>query len=174
MIALLVVAAPAFAMQTAFPAAGDAPAETTHRQAYDLLAEGFGTGINGPLMVVVDLDAPRRQRRTAYRPWPRDLGALPGIASVSGATVSADGGTAVFTALPTTGPADPATSATIDRVRDVIPANVYVSGITATTDDLNAQLGDTLPLFIGAVIAVAVPPADAGLPLGRGPAEGGA
>ena len=45
-------------MQTAFPAAGDAPAETTHRQAYDLLAEGFGIGFNGPLLVVVDLNAP--------------------------------------------------------------------------------------------------------------------
>ena len=73
---------------------------------------------------------------------------------MSGAQVSSDGGTAVLTALPTTGPADPATSATIDRVRDAIPANVYVSGITATTDDLNAQLAKTLPLFIGAVIAV--------------------
>ena len=39
-------------------------------------------------------------------------------------------------------------------MRDVIPGNVYVSGITAITDDLNAQLSDTLPLFIGAVIAV--------------------
>ena len=56
-VALLAIAAPAFWMQTAFPAAGDAPAETTHRQAYDLLTEGFGTGINAPLLVVVDLDA---------------------------------------------------------------------------------------------------------------------
>ena len=54
--ALLAIAAPALWMQTAFPAAGDAPAETTHRQAYDLLAEGFGTGFNGPLLVVVDLN----------------------------------------------------------------------------------------------------------------------
>ena len=57
-VTLLAIATPAFWMQTAFPAAGDAPAETTHRQAYDLLAEGFGTGINAPLLVVVDLDAP--------------------------------------------------------------------------------------------------------------------
>ena len=55
-------------MQTAFPAAGDAPAETTHRQAYDLLAEGFGTGINAPLLVVVDLDTPGVDARTAYPP----------------------------------------------------------------------------------------------------------
>ena len=39
-------------------------------------------------------------------------------------------------------------------MRDVIPGNVYVSGITAITDDLNTQLEETLPLFIGAVIAV--------------------
>jgi RND superfamily putative drug exporter len=56
--------------------------------------------------------------------------------------------------VPTTGPADLETSETIEQVRDVIPGNAYVSGITATTDDLNSQLEDTLPLFIGAVIAV--------------------
>ncbi len=60
----------------------------------------------------------------------------------------------VFTAIPTTGPADPETSTAIDQVRGVIPDNVYVSGITAITDDLNAQLTKTLPLFIGAVIGV--------------------
>ncbi len=60
----------------------------------------------------------------------------------------------VFTAVPTTGPAAADTSATIERVRDLIPGNVYVTGVTATTDDLNAQLGDTLPWFIGSVIAV--------------------
>ena len=62
---------------------------------------------------------------------------------------SADGDTVVFTAVPTTGPADPETSVTIEQVRDVIPGNVYVSGITAITDDLNTQLRKTLPLFIG-------------------------
>ena len=45
-------------MQTAWPAAGDAPRDTTYRQAYDLLDEGFGPGINGPLVVVVDLEVP--------------------------------------------------------------------------------------------------------------------
>ena len=57
-VTLLVLAAPTLWIQTAFPAAGDAPSRPTHRQAYDLLAEGFGVGFNGPLLVVVDLDAP--------------------------------------------------------------------------------------------------------------------
>ena len=83
-----------------------------------------------------------------------DIASVPQIVSVSEPQVSSDGDTVVFTAIPTTGPADADTSVTIDQVRDVIPGNVYVSGITAITDDLTAQLSETLPLFIGAVIAV--------------------
>ena len=152
-VTLVAIAMPAFWIQTAFPAAGDAPAETTHRQAYDLLAEGFGTGINAPLMVVVDLDAPGVDA-AGVPALTEAIGSVRHIVSVSEPQVSSDGDTVVFTAIPTTGPADAETSATIDRVRDVIPGNVYVSGITAITDDLTAQLSDKLPLFIGTVIAV--------------------
>jgi RND superfamily putative drug exporter len=151
---LVAIAAPAFWMQTAFPAAGDAPAETTYRQAYDLLAEGFGTGINAPLLVAVDLDAPG-VTAAGVPGLTREIASVPGIASVSDVQTSADGSAAVFTAIPTTGPADRATSETIDQVRDAIPGNVYVSGITAVTDDLNSQLQQKLPLFIGGVIGVA-------------------
>ncbi|MFC4783949.1 MMPL family transporter [Nocardioides sp. MAHUQ-72] len=152
-VVLVAVATPSLWIQTAFPAAGDAPRSTTHRQAYDLLAEGFGTGFNGPLTVVVDLsasgvDAGELSSLTS------DVAATPGIVSVGQPHLSADGDTAVFSAVPTTGPADPETSATIDEVRDRIPGNVYVTGITAVTDDLNNQLRSTLPLFVGTVIAV--------------------
>jgi putative drug exporter of the RND superfamily len=150
---LLAIAAPALWMQTGFPAAGDAPKETTHRQAYDLLTEGFGVGVNAPLMVVVDLSAAGTDA-AGVEAVSDDIAAVPGIASVGEPQTSEDGDTVVFTATPTTGPADLDTSATIDRVRDVIPGNVYISGITAVTDDLNAQLAAKLPLFIGAVIAV--------------------
>ena len=152
-VALLAIATPTLWIQTAFPAAGDAPITTTHRQAYDLLAEGFGTGFNGPLLVVVDLAAPGAARADLPA-LTEDLAALPRIASVTEPQTSADGDTVVFTAVPTTGPADPETSVAIEQVRDLIPGNVYVSGITAVTDDLNTQLRETLPLFVGAVIAV--------------------
>ncbi|WP_395691330.1 MMPL family transporter [Nocardioides sp.] len=152
-VALLAVAAPALAMQTAFPAAGDAPEETTHRQAYDLLTEGFGEGINAPLTIVMDLGGTGVDA-TDTAAVVRDVAAVPGISAVGAPLTSADGDTVVLTATPTTGPADPDTSTTIEHVRDAIPAGVYVTGITATTDDLNAQLSRTLPLFIGAVIAV--------------------
>lgn len=150
---LVAIAIPAFWMQTAFPAAGDAPKHTTHRQAYDLLTEGFGVGINAPLLMVADLSSPG-VTADGVAALSDEIAAVPGITSVGATQVSSDGDTAVFTAIPATGPADLETSRTIEAVRDVIPGNVYVSGITATTDDLNAQLSDTLPLFIGAVIGV--------------------
>jgi RND superfamily putative drug exporter len=153
-IALLAVAAPAVAMQTAFPAAGDAPEHTTHRQADDLLTDGFGEGINAPLTVVVDLGAAEGVGADDITGVAADIAAVPGVTAVGEPVASDNGDTVVFTATPATGPADPDTSATIESVRDVIPGNVYVTGITAITDDLNAQLEETLPLFIGAVIAV--------------------
>ena len=152
-VTLVAIAIPAFFLQTGFPAAGDAPAHTTHRQAYDLLTEGFGVGINAPLMVVADLGE-NGVDASGVTTLSEDIAAVPGIASVGEPQVSADGDTVVLIATPTTGPADLDTSATIDQVRDVVPGNVYVSGITAVTDDLNTQLSDTLPVFIAAVIAI--------------------
>ena len=148
---LLAFAAPAFAIQTAWPAAGDAPSATTYRQAYDLLDEGFGPGINGPLLVVVDLKAPGVSAADVPA-VAEQIRASSHIASVGEPQTSADGSTVIFSAMPTTGPADPETSVAIAEVRDVLPANVYVTGLTALTDDLNVQLADTLPLFMGAVL----------------------
>jgi putative drug exporter of the RND superfamily len=150
---LAALAVPALSMQTAFPAAGDAPAHTTHRQAYDLLTEGFGIGFNAPLTVVMDLgSSPAGPADVAT--VSAAVADVPGIVSVGEPRTSADGGTVVFNALPDGGPADVETSATIARVRSVIPDNTYVTGITAVTDDLNSQLGRTLPLFVGAVIGI--------------------
>ncbi|PKH40886.1 putative drug exporter of the RND superfamily [Nocardioides alpinus] len=150
---LAALAAPALAIQTAFPAAGDAPAHTTHRQAYDLLTEGFGIGFNAPLTVVMDLDS-STAGADGVASVQATIADVPGIVSVGDPQTSADGSTVVFSALPDGGPADAETSATIERVRDVIPDNTYVTGITAITDDLNSQLEETLPLFIGAVIGI--------------------
>ena len=148
---LLALAAPVLWIQTAFPAAGDAPTSSTQRKAYDLLADGFGPGVNGPLLVVVDLDAPGDTSREVAGVMGR-IAENPHIASVSEPQISADGSTAVFSAIPTTGPADPKTSVAISQVRELLPPHVYVTGITATTDDLNARLSSTMPAFVGAIL----------------------
>jgi RND superfamily putative drug exporter len=152
---LLTLAAPAMSLKTGFPDAGDDPTSTTHRQAYDLLADGFGPGFNAPLLVVADLDAPGLDARGVPELAAR-IAADPGIAEVGEPQVAASGDTVVLPTLPRTAPADPATLQTLERIRALSPDGVYVSGPTAMTLDLDQQLADTLPLFIGAILTASV------------------
>ncbi len=151
-VVLLALAAPALRMQTGFPDAGDDSTSTTHRRAYDLLAEGFGPGVNAPLLLVADLRSPGVDAR-AIPALSERIAADSGIAMVGQPQTSPAGDTVVLPAIPTTAPADAETSATLQRVRDLLPANVAVSGLTAMTDDLTRQLADTLPIFIAAILA---------------------
>jgi putative drug exporter of the RND superfamily len=149
---LLALAAPALAMKTGFPDAGDDPTSTTHRRAYDLLAEGFGPGFNAPLLLVVDLRRPGVEAQ-AIPALSERIAADPGIAMVGEPQTSPAGDTVVLPTIPTTAPADAETSETLKRVRGLLPANVAVSGLTAMTDDLTQQLTDTLPIFVAAILA---------------------
>jgi RND superfamily putative drug exporter len=149
---LLTLAAPALGMKTGFPDAGDDPTSTTHRRAYDLLADGFGPGFNAPLLLVADLRSPGMDA-TAIPALAERVAADPGIAMVGRPRTSPAGDTVVLPTIPTTAPADPETSATLGRIRDLVPGNVAVSGLTAMTDDLTRQLSDTLPTFVGAILA---------------------
>jgi RND superfamily putative drug exporter len=149
---LLALAAPALRMQTGFPDAGNEPTTSTQRRAYDLLAEGFGPGINGPLLIVADLRTPGLDTGSLPALTER-LAADPGISSVGEPRSAPAGDAVVLPAVPATGPADPATSKTIERVRGLVPTGVYVSGVTAMTDDLTAQLDHSLPILIAAILA---------------------
>jgi RND superfamily putative drug exporter len=151
-VGLLALAAPALAMKTGFPDAGDDPTSTTHRRAYDLLADGFGPGVNAPLLLVADLRSPGVDA-TAIPALAERVAADAGIAMVGQPRTAPAGDAVVLPVIPTTAPADPATSATLGRVRDLVPGNVAVSGLTAMTDDLTRQLSDTLPIFVAAILA---------------------
>jgi RND superfamily putative drug exporter len=142
---LLAIAAPTLQLRTGFPDAGGDTTETAHRRAYDLLAEGFGPGINGPLLLVIDgaADVSGLAQRIA---------ADPGIASVSPPQTSPAGDTVVLRLVTTTAPADEATADTLDRVRDMLPANASVSGLTAMTTDLSRHLDRMLPIFVGGIL----------------------
>ncbi len=157
---LLVLALPVLDMQLGQADAGSAPADTTHRQAYDLLADGFGPGFNGPLLLAVDLGA---------EPDPAildlisaDLAADPGVRAVSPAQLNEAGDTALITVVPTTKPQDEATSDLVHRLRDTtLPdvtagtdVSVLVGGPTAGFIDQSDKISGRLPWFIAAVVAL--------------------
>ncbi len=153
---LIALAAPALSLRLGFPDEGALPENRTERLAYDLLADGFGPGVNGPLVIAVDTSADP----DVVKPLAAAIEADPGVASVAPVEVSADGSVSTLVAIPTTEPQDEATFATVERLRtevfpDVLsgrPASAHIGGQTATWGDLGGRVGDRLPLFISAVV----------------------
>jgi putative drug exporter of the RND superfamily len=151
---LLALASPALDMQLGFNDAGNDDPSKTSRQAYDLLAESFGPGANGPLVVVAEGgdDAANALQRT--------LAATPGVAGVT--PPAGEGGVATVIAFPDTKPQDEATEQLVTRLReDVLPplerdtgATFLVGGPTAANADFAEAVSDRLPLFVAIVVGL--------------------
>jgi putative drug exporter of the RND superfamily len=158
---MLVVATPALSMQMGFSDAGNDPAGTTTRKAYDLLAEGFGAGFNGPLTVVAEL--PHAADVTALDRIEAALRSEPDVARVAAPSVSRDGRTAVYQVIPRSSPQASATSDLVKELRTTIlppvahqsNATVLVGGVTASGIDFTHVLSAKLPLFVAVVVGVA-------------------
>ncbi|MFE5615700.1 MMPL family transporter [Streptomyces sp. NPDC056524] len=155
--ALGALAAPALDMRLGFADAGnDAPAKSS-RQAYDLLAEGFGPGFNGPLIVVADGGGERAA--SALR---QALEKTEGIAAASAPIPTKDAAVSTVIAFPESAPQAEATSELVDRLRsDVLPpveratgADLLVGGPTAATEDFAATVADRMPLFVAIVVGL--------------------
>jgi RND superfamily putative drug exporter len=167
-IVMLAIAAPAIALRLgSSDAANDPPSQTTHK-AYELLAQGFGAGFNGPLLVAAKLPASAgaaaadaaasggsgiERLRTA-------VAAAPNVAAVAPAKLNPAGDVATLTVYPRSSPQAYATTQLVEHLRDkVVPAiapqnhlKVYVGGVTAGSVDFAKTLGEKLPLFIGVVV----------------------
>jgi RND superfamily putative drug exporter len=155
---LLTLAAPALGLRLGSSDAGNDPAGQTTRKAYDLLAQGFGKGFNGPLQLAVQL--PHGAGAASLSQLTSTLRHTPGIASVAKPQLNDTGDTAAIAVFPTTSPQSQETTTLVEHLRnDVLPpleqasgATVYVGGGTATQVDFARVLSDKLPLFIGVVV----------------------
>jgi RND superfamily putative drug exporter len=161
LVVLVVLAIPLFSMRLAFTDAGNDPPTLTTRQAYDLLAEGFGPGFNGPLILAVQVPAPAD--RSAVSGIDTAVRSTPGVAFATPAQFDPAGDTAAIIAYPTTSPQSSQTEATVQRLRrQVIPSatagtgvRVLVGGETAGSVDASAYLSSRLFVVIGAVLVLA-------------------
>jgi putative drug exporter of the RND superfamily len=154
---LILLALPVLSLRLGQPDDGNDPAGTTRRLAYDRLAEGFGVGFNGPLVLAVSGSGSLDRVRAAVE-------RTPDVALVSAPRRSPSGDAATLTVIPRTSPQDPRTGDLVTRLRDTtLPAatrgtgtRVYVGGAVATLDDLAAKIASRLPLFIALVIGLSV------------------
>jgi RND superfamily putative drug exporter len=150
---LVTLTLPILSLELGFPDSGNQPADSTARQAYDLSAEAFGPGFNGPLVIAVDLTKTQPGEIEALT---AAIAADPGIAAIQPPLV---GETALaLVAYPNSSPQDQATIDTISRLRtelfpSVLSADAaHVGGVTASFSDVAEKLQGRMVFFIAAVI----------------------
>ncbi|MFG2552627.1 MMPL family transporter [Streptomyces sp. NPDC048581] len=157
---ITVLALPTLGLRLGTSDQGNNPESSTTRQAYDLLADGFGPGVNGPLTLVTQVDG--GDDKLALDNLDATLRGTEGVASVTPVTYNAEGDTAYLTVVPESSPQSRQTSELVDRLRDeVLPRaetgtslDVHVGGMTAGYDDFADVIVGKLPLFVGVVIGL--------------------
>ena len=155
-----VLALPTFSLHLGTSDQGNGPKTATTRQAYDLLADGFGPGVNGPLTLVTKVDG--ADDKLALDNLDGTLRATDGVASVTPVTFDSGGHTAYLTVVPESSPQSQHTSDLVDRLRgEVLPRaesgtslDVQVGGMTAGYDDFADVIVSKLPVFVGVVIGL--------------------
>ncbi|MBT0773998.1 MMPL family transporter [Kineosporia sp. J2-2] len=161
-LALGAVAVPAADMELALPDKSTSPAGSTERKTYDLIAEEFGPGVNGPLLVVADTEGHNDPQRSAQAVAAR-LKEIPGVAAAIPAAYAQDGSVAVVQVVPATGPRDPATTELVTAIREAeagilseTGTDTQVTGQTAIQIDLSDRLSAALVPYAVVVVGLSL------------------
>ncbi|ARQ68493.1 MMPL family transporter [Streptomyces marincola] len=158
-------AIPARDLSLSLPDNGTAAEDSGQRQAYDLISDAFGPGVNGPLLVLVNGAGQDPQAlEQAAGTVAGTLNELPGVALAAPAEGDPGSGTAIVQVVPETGPRDPATADLVHEIRDSAPRvaeaagveNLSVTGNTAVGVDVSQRLGDSLVPFAAVVVGMAL------------------
>ena len=161
-VALGLLAVPVADMELGLPSDATQPTDTTQRKAYDLQAEAFGDGFNGPLTLVVDgrdgadTQAAAEALRTELQDYEDIIATVPPM-------LSEDGTVATVQAFPKSGPSSSETTELVESIRDDFApgfesehgARLLVSGQTAAESDFNQVMSDALVPYLALVVGLA-------------------
>jgi RND superfamily putative drug exporter len=158
LVAILALASTSLLVRLGAADQGTQPKDQTARRAYDLLAEGFGPGFNGPIPIVVDVNGDPQAPQRIYE----GVQGLQGVASVGEPQLNDEGTVAIVFVTPDSPPQEEETDQLVDRLRGkVVPAATaggdavaYVSGQTAAFKDIADQIMERMPLFLLYIIGV--------------------
>ncbi len=161
---IAVLAMPLGSMRLGMPDDGNKPVDSTQRQAFDILEEGFGAGFSGPLTVVVDLSNAKASSTATVASLSAALSETPDVAGVGDAVVNPAGDTALLSVVPGSSPASKETEQLLHHLRDdVIPAAVQDTGVTAAVTgptavniDISEKMANALVPFMAIVIGLTV------------------
>ncbi|MDI4647114.1 MMPL family transporter [Cohnella hashimotonis] len=158
---LSVISLPALHLQIGLPNNGMKSEDTTERQAYDLLSEGFGPGFNGPLVVLATADGTNNSQ-SAIEQATAGLSKMEGVASAAPPILNAGGDAAIISVIPKSGPLDKETGKLVSTIRgeskemeSQYGVKLMVTGSTAVDIDISKKLNNALPTFGLLVVGLA-------------------
>jgi RND superfamily putative drug exporter len=162
--ALLVVAAPATQMRLGLPDGATQPPDSAAYQAYEVQAEKFGDGFNGPLLVVADLPGPIAEDDVlaAQAAIGSAMGELGDVVAVVPIGASKDRDALAFQVIPERWPSSESTEALVHDLRDMTPetdggvATLGVAGNASANIDISAQLSGVLPIYLVLVVGLSL------------------
>ena len=153
---------PALSLDLNLPTGASEPKASDAHQAYEMLADGFGPGYNGPLVVSVDITQTTdiQNDLDALRD---KLSALDDVASVGPGIPNQTVDTAIIKVIPKSGPDDPATKELVQSIRDLGPSidreygtPITVTGQTAVAIDISNRLTNALVPFALIVVGLSI------------------
>jgi RND superfamily putative drug exporter len=158
---LVILALPIFQLELGQNDISALPKDTTSRQAYEGLNEGFGPGVNGPLLIASEFTSPEEAKALLPK-IQKAVGETADVAAVSEPSLDQQGRVSVFTAISKSEPWADETVSLVEDLRDTtIPqalqgtdAHTYVGGQTAGYIDLASKIAEKLPLMIAIVVAL--------------------
>ncbi len=159
-VVLLLLATPVLALRLGFSDESNFSSDTTTRQAYDLLVEGFGPGFNGPFFLAASVEKAADEATLAA--ITEAVAADAGVVFVSSAVPDdpASPRAYLWFVTPATTPQDAQTTALVHRLRDkvlvkgeaALGAEVAVTGSVPTTVDFSDLISSRMPYFFGVVL----------------------
>ncbi|MDY0908742.1 MMPL family transporter [Microbacterium sp. CFBP9034] len=148
-----ILAIPASSLALALPNAGVQPESSQARVSYDLAAEEFGPGFNGPLIMTGTI-VTSNDPLGLMEDLAAEIENVPGVKEIALATPNETADTGIIQVIPTTAPDDPATAELVRELRALAPelADEYgidltVTGFTAVAIDISDRLGAALVPF---------------------------
>jgi len=154
---LLVLAYPALDVRLGASDAGSNPTSLSSRRSYDLLAEGFGPGYNGRMIIGAAIE--NEEQAAAFAALPEAVAAEPNVVNVSPATFNEDRTAGLIVLVPRSAPQAEETDTLVNHLRDSLPdlmahteGKVLVGGTTAIFIDIGERVRERMPIFLAAVI----------------------
>ncbi|MDQ6420536.1 MMPL family transporter [Paenibacillus sp. LHD-117] len=157
-------AIPAAEMEMGMPSGATANLDTSQRQSYNAISEGFGEGFNGPLLIVAEpKDASGTIAPQSLMALVQDIQKVENVSVVSPLGMNKEGNIAILSVVPKTGPTD---SETKNLVKDLRAADstiaethgvtLGVTGFTAINIDMSVKLAEVFPIYIGIIVILSL------------------